>query len=663
MPAKITYLFILCAWPFLATAGGIKDSIIELPAVEVRDIRQHRLAGMNQMGVDSLVIAGKRHLSMAQILSDHTPVFVKEYGRGALATAAFRGTSPSHTGLNWNGVPVLNPMSGMSDLSLIPAFIIDHVSLLYGNASVADQSGGLGGSIQMRNQPDWNNRFGLNYTQGLGSFRTFEEYMNLAAGNARLQFRLRFYHKQSENNYPFLNRSRVFSDGENLVHPIDTLINANYRQFGFLQEVYYRSGGRSIFSFKWWSQWNDRGLPHVVSYEGPDNALLSNQEDADHHLVGSWFRYMDNGRLHVRSAYSDKKLDYVVQNRIGDNHYMPLIFSESTQYRMLQHISYQLDVSQNFLMDQSLDVNYNRVANRDSVMNTGYEKDRLVYAYVLGLQKSFQDRLDLNLILRQEWTNHERDPVVPFFGLDFRPIQSGDLILHANVARNFRRASLNELYWQPGGNPDLMPEEGVAMEVGLRYATGIRNFDILGDISLYHADIKNWIIWIPAYHGFWEPMNINRVRSRGIELSLRLDGHFYGFDVFMMGGYAYTPSRNFGDPLVWGDESYGKQLVYIPLNSGNMMFRLSRNNWNFSWHYKAYSERFTTTANNITHRDRLYPYFMNDLSISKQVNPGRLQITAELKVNNLFDEAYHTVLYRPMPGRHYMLLLTVKSEK
>ena len=663
MPPKITYLLIFLAMPLLATAGGIKDSIFELPVVEVRDIRQLRVAGMKQLRIDSIVIAGKRHLGLAQMLSEHTPVFIKEYGRGAMATASFRGTSPSHTVINWNGMPISDPMTGMSDLSLIPTFIIDDVSLLYGNASISDQAGGMGGIISMRNQADWNNRLSISYTQGIGSFRTFEEYLKLATGNKRLQYRLRLYHKQSENNYTFLNRSRVISDGDNLFHPIDTLNNADYRQFGVLQELYYRPDDRNIVSFHWWSQRNDRGLPHVASYEGPANALLSNQEDSDHRLAGSWLRFMENGRLEVRSAYSNKQLDYVVQNRTGDHNYMPLIFSESDQHRVTQHISYQRNIWQNILMEHALNVDYNRVLNSDSVLNSGYKEDRLVYAYMLGLQKSFWDRLDLNLILRQEWTNYERDPIVPFLGFSFLPTQSRDVVFYANAARNFRRASLNELFWQPGGNPDLLPEEGVSLEAGIGYSTGMRSIDIRGDISFYHKDINNWIIWIPAYQGFWEPMNIKRVRSQGIELSLKMDGHFSGFDLFMMGGYAYTPSKNLGDPLVWGDESYGRQLVYIPLHSGNMLFNAKRNNWSFSWHYNAYSERFTTTANNTTHRDRLYPYFMNDISIGKQIHPGRLQITAEIKVNNLFDETYHTVLYRPMPGRHYMFIVTVNGER
>jgi outer membrane receptor protein involved in Fe transport len=35
-------------------------------------------------------------------------------------------------------------------------------------------------------------------------------------------------------------------------------------------------------------------------------------------------------------------------------------------------------------------------------------------------------------------------------------------------------------------------------------------------------------------------------------------------------------------------------------------------------------------------------------------------LVVEFKVNNLFNESYHSVLNRPMPGRNYNLVLLLK---
>ena len=65
-------------------------------------------------------------------------------------------------------------------------------------------------------------------------------------------------------------------------------------------------------------------------------------------------------------------------------------------------------------------------------------------------------------------------------------------------------------------------------------------------------------------------------------------------------------------------------------------------------------------SNDVSKRDWLYPYFMNDLMFGKAFYIKKVTLAAEFKIYNLFNETYHTVLYRPMPGRNYMLMLMFK---
>jgi iron complex outermembrane receptor protein len=90
------------------------------------------------------------------------------------------------------------------------------------------------------------------------------------------------------------------------------------------------------------------------------------------------------------------------------------------------------------------------------------------------------------------------------------------------------------------------------------------------------------------------------------------------------------------------------------------MIKLLYSGFSLGWQHNSYSERFTTSSNDISRRDRLYPYFMNKLSAGKEAKFGDILLSAELSINNLFDEEYHSILYRPMPGRNYMLLLMLK---
>jgi iron complex outermembrane receptor protein len=311
-------------------------------------------------------------------------------------------------------------------------------------------------------------------------------------------------------------------------------------------------------------------------------------------------------------------------------------------------------------LEGRFDVNLHDVQTHDSVTLTGYHKQRYEMALFFSASKSFAERVNLNLMIRQDWIDGQRAPFSPYFGFDIRLIDGTDLLLKGNIARNYRQPSLNDLYWQPGGNPDLLPEKGVTSEAGLEYQLIFADNLIRTELTAYLSDIKNWIIWIPGFKGYWEPKNISRVHSTGLEYSLLLQGELHGIGYKLMGSYAYTRSINYGDPLVWGDRSYGKQLVYIPLHSGNLMVNLTYRDFFITYQYNAYSERYTTSSNDLSSRYRLYPYFMNNFAVGKDFRFRGLDLTAEMRIYNLFNESYHSILYRPMPGRNYSVVLMIK---
>ena len=61
---------------------------------------------MKESHIDTTVLYEKGTLSLSDLLSENTPVFIKNHGRGALASASFRGTAASHTQVNWNGIKI-----------------------------------------------------------------------------------------------------------------------------------------------------------------------------------------------------------------------------------------------------------------------------------------------------------------------------------------------------------------------------------------------------------------------------------------------------------------------------------------------------------------------------------------------------------------------------
>ena len=75
--------------------------VMPIREVGVTGIRPMKEIGVQKTQLDTLVLHENIALSMADVLTFNTSIFVKQYGRATLSTVAFRGTSPSHTQVTW----------------------------------------------------------------------------------------------------------------------------------------------------------------------------------------------------------------------------------------------------------------------------------------------------------------------------------------------------------------------------------------------------------------------------------------------------------------------------------------------------------------------------------------------------------------------------------
>ena len=133
---KYLLFSILLVSPSMLLSQGMTRRVYRIGEVIFFGKRPMKEIGVQKTKFDSLALKENIALSMADILTFNSSVFVKSYGRATLSTVAFRGTSPSHTQVIWNGMRINNPMLGMTDFSTIPSYFIDQASLLHGTSSV-----------------------------------------------------------------------------------------------------------------------------------------------------------------------------------------------------------------------------------------------------------------------------------------------------------------------------------------------------------------------------------------------------------------------------------------------------------------------------------------------------------------------------------------------
>jgi iron complex outermembrane receptor protein len=172
------------------------------------------------------------------------------------------------------------------------------------------------------------------------------------------------------------------------------------------------------------------------------------------------------------------------------------------------------------------------------------------------------------------------------------------------------------------------------------------------------SQVRDWIIWLPTFKGYWKPENIREVDVKGVETSVNVSGKNGSFSYSVKGLYAFTRSVNHTIPLNEEDISYGKQLPFIPVHSGNCFAMLGYRGWEISYLWNYYSQRYTTTSNFLdSRRDYLPAYALNQAGLNKGLKLRRFDFDVSFKVYNIFNERYRSILQRPMPGRNYAIQL------
>lgn len=655
-------LFILFK-PCASSAQHISDTI-RIKSIEIyanKIVKED--AGKTTTKIDSIAMIKSLTSNLSELISQNTPIFIKDYGRGAMATASLRGTAPSHTQVLWNGISLSSPMIGMVDFSTIPVYFTDNVNLLHGSGSLSEKSGALGGVVKLDNTTDWQNKFSGRVLTGIGSFGTKDEFFQINKGNKEVQSQTRAFYNYSDNDYQFVNKFIANIDPQtgNYHYPTQRNVNAACENYGLLQEFYLHSTAKSIIIFRYWYQHNDRSLPRLLSNETDNNVNVNRQTEGSHRPVAEWKHFGKKGTLILTSGANIQLTNYQLKNKVSGAEDQIVINSDSKSASFFLKASYKYQLSDNLslLGAANTEINSVRSINSPQIGNLqGYNMQRQDHSINIQLSKSFSDNLSANLLVREDFIGGRFTSFIPSAGIEYHPFHNQGYFLKSNLARNYHQPSLNDLYYIPGGNPLLKPEEGLMADLGVGYSGIIDNTTFHTSLNGYYSRINNWIIWLPTPQGYWEPYNMKRVNASGIELNTGISGKVQSIDYHFNGNYAFSRSINRDDPRNWADESIGKQLPYIPEHSANFLANFSHSGYHLTWLWTYYSERFTTTSNDKTSKlDILYPYFMNNFYLGKGVRLNQRKLDIELKIFNLFNEDYRTVLQHPMPGRNYSLLI------
>ncbi|MBO5771734.1 MAG: TonB-dependent receptor, partial [Alistipes sp.] len=644
---------------------------LDIPEVRVYGQRPMKEIGTQQTKLDSAILKDNIALSMADILTFNTPIFVKNYGRATLSTVAFRGTSPSHTQVSWNGMKINNPMLGMTDFSMIPSYFIDDASLLHGSSSVNETGGGLGGAVKLSTKPAEAEGFGLQFVQGIGSFKTFDEFLRLTYGNAHWQTSTRVVFSSSENDFKYRNRDKkenIYDEEMNIVgqyYPIERNRSGAFRDLHILQEVYYNTGKGDRIGLNAWYINSNRELPMLTVDHGSATDFDNRQREQTFRGLLSWDHLRSNWKLGAKAGYIYTAMAYDYKRDVGNGTMAHMTRSRSHINTIYGQVDGEYSIGRKWLFTANISLHQHFVESEDKNIIrqdgnraiVGYRKGRPELSGSVSAKWRPTERIGLSVVIREELFGKEWTPIIPAFFIDGVLSKRGNIVAKASISRNFRFPTLNDLYFLPGGNPDLRKESGWSYDAGLSFAVGKEGrYSLSGSANWFDSYVKDWIIWLPTTKGFFSPDNIKDVHAYGVELSANLNVALAKeWQLGLNSTFSWTPSINIGEPRTPADQSVGKQLPYVPELSSTITGRLSWRRWSLHYKWCYYSERYTMSSNDNSLTGKLPPYFMSNLSLEKSFAFKWADLSLKGTINNLFDEEYLSVLSRPMPGINFEL--------
>lgn len=570
---------------------------------------------------------GKR---LSDALGEFSSVYVKSYGNGQLASLAVRGTSASQTEIQWNGIKLNAPTLGQVDLSLFSLGMQDELLLMR-----TPTKGAIGGTLQMRNEVSFDTGIAFSGALRYGSFKTFQSFAGLQYGTGKFSGATKFSYLTSANNFKF-------RDDFKAGHPYREQTNAQVKLLSFMQQFNARINNKNELSFYLWLTEADRQIPPVTSK--PDSR--EKQLDESLRAMANWRGTYKNLYLTFTTAYLYDKLQYINPEALLNSTTRTKVLRNlfTARYQLL-NIGLFLNAEVNYDYEQATVPAYN--ANR--VRNT--EGIKLYANY-------FVKHLLLSIGFRQDVVNKEASPFSPQLKISYYiRKKKHDIDATLSASRSFRFPTFNDLYWVPGGNPNLKREQSWngELSVGYRY-----NKLVYITASGFYMYVNDWIQWVPQ-GADWSAVNYKRVLSRGFEAAINVTntnviGKKLKVDVNV--SYSFTKTTNL-DAASAFDQSEGKQLIYVPLHSVAAGLQLQYRRFYVRATGNYFSQLFISTDNS----QFLDGYFICNVEAGKDFKFKGQEVGLSFRVNNVANANYQSVAQRPMPGRGFEGIIRFKFSK
>ncbi len=587
---NISLLFIAFAVPSLALAQS--DTLWTAEIISIFSKAEEFRTKADSMALDVE--------SASDYLQKDSRFILKQYTPGSVVTSSFGGATSEQSRVLWDGIDISSMATGVLDLSLVPALMLSTDAIVDGMNGGATAAMGSMGALNI-NLGQKSGR-GTTTTVGASSIggRSFNAHSWGSFSKVRYQSILRY--NTSANTYPYTLGSLS-----------GRMEGNDFGDLSYLQRFSGRVGKSFWVSDLWYTQSEKNNSGSVI---GP--GYVNHLEDET-----------------VRFKYKVKR----------DNHQLKLFASQEWQaYTDTMSVLSIRDtntfgqftgqyVYTGKRFDAQLTFNRYSAAGTNRTAKTSMPQGQVIFKvkkqiHVVSRAALYQNKLYLSSYAlytktKQGW-------------------------LHQfSAGTYYRLPTLNELFWNPGGNLNIAAERSY----GAKYS-----FELGGQTRLRFTTDQLYydqmIQWAPGNNGLWSPQNYYSVYTGTTNISLNKDFFGQHHDANITHQYSRILDVASNNPNL-----IGKQLIYRPalqavytieqpLPIGSIMLR-------------AYYTGLRHTLRDNASTGELPAQGWCDLAYSLSGKDKRWQCV--LKIENLTGAQRQYYQYYPMPGRTYLFNFKLHS--
>ncbi|MFN5793873.1 MAG: TonB-dependent receptor plug domain-containing protein, partial [Bacteroidota bacterium] len=500
----------------------------------------------------------------SEFLQRQGNVFVRNYGPGSISGFSSRGGSTSQSTISWNGIPINNSMLASGDASIVPINLFNSATVNQGTNSFINVQPISSGGISLENNFKNLNKFNLEHLSSVASFGNYNNIFKINSNYKNTQIGVKFYHQSGKNNFPFVNDFNAKKNTEKQK-------NAEFNSKGFLIDIQKKLHKNFSINYSSWLNQTKRNIAPLMS----STASYAKQYDFNLRNIFSLKYQKNKFYISNKTAVFRDKLDFT--------DYSSNIFSESFSSNFYNVSEFNYSVENFSAMAQfNLQKSWAKTNEYLGKAELNRYSPKLLVSHSIKALKT-----KLNAVIFKEWVNTKQQPTNWQTELQTKLLSY--LIVGLKAASVSRFPGFNDLYWNPGGNPDLKSEQTKEFESNISSTVKLNKLEFSGKISAYKRWIQNQIIWIPGEF-FWYAQNLNNTKSKGLETEVNFNYNFSNDIKF---------SSNFQSNYIdaYNTNSPSNQLIYVPRYQYHWDESISYKKWNINYGGDYTSFRYVSQDN------------------------------------------------------------------